>query len=193
MTEGELGGSGVTLTVLSLGTHESGAGGIQVGERVGGSDARKSPSAATDKAGTRGRHGARPGQGEKYGGRWENVGGVTSGVRGNKGGCEASVVDHDSHVVGEGKGGRKASGVAEYPGGGRHRVGRGVESPQVADNPEWPRGPGGVKPQEAPQRLKKDRGRTDGGGGEGKKTRSPTNQPGCREPTAATASQWADS
>ena len=31
---------------------------------------------------------------------------------------------------GEGEGGRKASGVAENPGGGRHGVGGGVELPQ---------------------------------------------------------------
>ena len=82
------------MTASPWGTQESGTEGLQVGARADGSNARKAPSAAADEAGTRGRHGARPGQGEKYGGRWENVGGVTSGVRGNNGGRKVSGVDH---------------------------------------------------------------------------------------------------
>ena len=54
------------------------------------------------------------------------------GVGGNKGGREASVVDPESHGVGEG--GRKTSGLVEIP-GGCHKVGRGVESPQSANTP----------------------------------------------------------
>ena len=67
------------------------------------------------------------------GGRQENAGGLTSGVWGNNRWRETSGVDHkshgvdhESHGVGEGEWGREASGVAENPGGGRHRVGRGV-------------------------------------------------------------------
>ena len=122
MTDGYPGGGGDTLTALSWGTQETGAGGIQVGARAGGSDARNSPSAAANKVGMRGRHGARQGQGEKDGGWRENVGGVNLVVRGNKGV-------------------RKASGAAENPGGGRHGVGGGVESPQGADTPGVAEGP----------------------------------------------------
>ena len=100
-----------------------------MGPRAGGSDARKSPSSAANEAETQDRHGARPGQEEEYEGRQENVGGVTSGVRGNKGGREASGVDPKSHGVGEGEGGREASKVAENNGGGCHRGGGGVELP----------------------------------------------------------------
>ena len=65
MTAGEPEGSGDRLTALPWGTQESGAGGLQWGARASGSDTRKPPSAAADEEGTRGRHGARPGQGKK--------------------------------------------------------------------------------------------------------------------------------
>ena len=41
-------------------TQEIGAGAVQGVVRAGGGDTSKSPSAATDKAGARGHHGARP-------------------------------------------------------------------------------------------------------------------------------------
>ena len=62
MTEGGPRGSRDIMTVSPWGTQESGAGGLQVGARAGGSDARISPFAAANKAGTWGRHGTRPGQ-----------------------------------------------------------------------------------------------------------------------------------
>ena len=81
MTAGELEGSGNTLTTLPWGTQESGAGGLQGGARAGGSNTGKAPSAAANNKGARGRHGARPGQEEKNGGRQESKGGKTSGVQ----------------------------------------------------------------------------------------------------------------
>ena len=145
MTKGDPGGIGDTLTAFPWGTQESGVGVIQVGARAGGSDTRKPPSGAADKAGTRGRHGVRPGQGKKNGGRRENAGDVTLGVQGNNRGRKASGVDHESHRVGEGEGGREASGVEENPGGGRHGVGGGVEWTQGADTPGVAEGPIGDK------------------------------------------------
>ena len=65
MTEGEPVGGRDTLTASPWGTQESGAEGLQVGTQAGGSDARKPPYAAADEVGTRGRHGARPGQDKK--------------------------------------------------------------------------------------------------------------------------------
>ena len=53
------------MTAWPWGTQESGAGGLQAGARAEGSDARKAPLEAANEGGTRGRHGARPGQGKK--------------------------------------------------------------------------------------------------------------------------------
>ena len=58
--------------------------------------------------------------------------------------------------------------------------------------PEWPKGPGGKKPQDPPQRPSTDRERKDGGRGEGTKTHPPPEQPGGREPTVATSCQGAN-
>ena len=193
MTAGEPEGSGDMLTASTWGAQESGAGRLQGGARVGGSDIVKSPSVAADKEGTRGRHGARLGQGEKNGDRRENAGSVTSGVQSNNRRNEASGVAHESHGVEEGEEGHEASGVAENLGWGAMEWAGESSGLRVPTPPEWPRSPGGTKPQEGPQRQKTDRGRTDGGGGEGTKTHPPPEQPGCREPTAATASQWVDS
>ena len=118
MPVGELEGSDDTLTALPWGTQERGAGWIQGDARAGRSDERKAPSATTDKAWMRGRHGARQGQEEHDGGRRKTVGAEPSGVGGNKGGREASGVDPESHGVGEGERGCEASGVAENHGGG---------------------------------------------------------------------------
>ena len=60
-TEWEQGESRDTLMASPWGTQESGAGGLQVGAQAGGSDGRKTPSAAADEAVRRGRHGARQG------------------------------------------------------------------------------------------------------------------------------------
>ena len=150
MTAGEPEGSGDMLTASTWGAQESGAGRLQGGARVGGKDIVKSPSVAADKEGTRGRHGARLGQGEKNGDRRENAGSVNSGVQNNNRGNEASGVAHESHGVEEGEEGHEASGVAEKPGVGCHGVGVGVEWPQGADTPgvaKEPRGdetPGGT-------------------------------------------------
>ena len=71
VTKGEPGRSRDTLTTSPWGTQESGTGGLRVGAQADGSDARKSPSAAANEAETRGRHRARPGQGENDRGRRE--------------------------------------------------------------------------------------------------------------------------
>ena len=77
---------------------------------------------------------------------------------GNKGGREAYGVEPESHAVGEGEGGREASGVAENPGGGRHEVGKGFESPQCANTPRVAEGPRGDKTLGAPTSSQYQRG-----------------------------------
>ena len=130
MTKGEKRGSGDMLTAPPWGTQERGARGLQVGPQADRSDNRKAPSAASNKVGTQGRRGAKQGQEGRNGGRRKNVGAVTSGVRGNKRGREASRVNPESHRVGEREGDRTASGVAENPGRGSHGVVReGVPTP----------------------------------------------------------------
>ena len=138
-----------TLTAPPWVMKESGTGAVQGGVRDGRSNTGKSPSAAADEAGARGRHGARPAQGGKKGGRQEKTSGKTSGVQGDNRGREASRVAHESPGVGDEEGGREASGVAENSWGppqsgqgsrlatGRrhHRSGRGARG----DKP--PRGP----------------------------------------------------
>ena len=135
MTAGEPEGSGNTLTASPWGTQESGAGGLQGGERAGGNDTGKSPSAATNKEGAQSRHGARPGQGEKT-----EVGRKIQEEKPQECG-----VAPESPRVGEEKGGRKASRVAGNPEGGRHGVGLGVESLQGADTPGVAEDPWGDK------------------------------------------------
>ena len=67
------------------------------GTAAGRSETRKATSAATDEAGSGGRHGARSGERERVAGRRENPAGESSGV-------------------GFREGGPKAYGVAENPG-----------------------------------------------------------------------------
>ena len=69
MTAGEPEGIGNMLTSSPWGTQEIGAGGLQGGAKAAGSDIGIAPSAAADEGRARGRHGARPGQGENNGGR----------------------------------------------------------------------------------------------------------------------------
>ena len=71
MPTGELGRSDDMLTALPQGTQESGAGGLQVDARTGGSNEQNAPFATSDEAWPRGRHGVRQGQGKKYGVRRE--------------------------------------------------------------------------------------------------------------------------
>ena len=103
------------------------------------------------------------------------MGVVTSGVRGNKEGCEASGVDPKSHRVKKGEGGCEASGVAENPGGGCHAVGRGVKSPQGANTPGVAKGPSGDETPGGPTGAQDRRGEDGRGWGEGDKN-SPTAQ-----------------
>ena len=56
--------------------------------------------------------------------------------------------------------------------------------------PEWQSYPRGMKPSEGPQRARADQGRIYGGR-EGTKTLPLTEQPGHREPMAATTDRWA--
>ena len=71
-------------------------------------------------------------------------------VQGDDRGCEASGAAHKYPGVGDEEGGHEASGEAEKPGGFRHGVGGGVESPQgantsgVAKVPQGDKKPGGT-------------------------------------------------
>ena len=141
----------------------------------------KPPPPAANKEGARGRHGASPGQGGKKGGQQENTGGVTLGVRGDDGVREASRVENESPRVGDEEGGRKASGVAENPGGGRHGVGGGVESPQGADTPRVTEETRGDKTPGVPTATEVGPGEDGRGWGEGDKnppTAQSTRTPG---------------
>ena len=181
MSSGELEGSDETLTALSWGTQESGAGGLRGDARAGRSDEQKSPSTTADEASPRGRHGSRQGQRGHDGGRQEKVGAEPSGLVGNKGGHKASGVDPESHRVGEGEGGREASGVAENPREVRHRVGGGVELPQDAGNPRVAEDPRGDETPGAPtasQYRRGEDGRGQGGGNENPPTARATRRQG---------------
>ena len=57
------------LTASPWGTQESGARGLRVVARAGGSNGRRPPSATANEADTRGRHGAWKEQREKNGGQ----------------------------------------------------------------------------------------------------------------------------
>ena len=191
---GDPGRSRDTLTASPGGMQKSYARELQVGAWAGSSNARKSPSVASDEAGTWGCHGVRPGKGGKYGGRREHVGGATSGVRGNKGGCEASGVDPETHRVGEGERGRKSSRVAEKPGGGPPQSGQGI---RVASGHGHPRSGQGSQGGQNPRRPHSGSGQTGvgqtGAGGRVKKTHPLPEQPGCRKLMAPTTCQWEDS
>ena len=135
--------------------------------RDGRRDESRTPSATADKAGTRGRHGARQGQWEHDGGRREKVGAEPLGVGGNNGGRKASRVDPEPHGVGGEEGGREASGVAENPGEERHGVGGGVDSPQGNLTPrgaERPRGDETLGALTASQYRQGEDGQGRGGG-----------------------------
>ena len=95
----------------------------------------KAPFAAANKSGAWGRHGARPVQRGRYGGKQENQAGETSGVRGEDEGCEASRLAHESPGVGDEEGSRETSGGAENPRGSHQGVGGGVELPQGTNTP----------------------------------------------------------
>ena len=141
-----------TLTVLPLGTQESGAGAVQGGARADGGDTEKSPSEDAGEEVVQGRHGVRPAQGGGKGGRREKTGGETLGVRGDNRGCKASGVTYESSGVGDEEGGREASGEAETPGRGMPRSGRGSQVVTGRQHPRSGRGsPGGGKTQEGPQ------------------------------------------
>ena len=95
---------------------------------VGRGDTRK---AFANKAGVEGRHGVRPDQTGRFAGRRETLYGKSSGVQGEKGGCDSSRVAHESLGVGDEEGGREASRVAEtrrgttrewWGGSSRHRA-----------------------------------------------------------------------
>ena len=145
--------------------------------KAGGSNKRKAPSASADKTGMRGRHGARQGHAGHDGGRRENLGAETLGVGGNNGGCEASRVEPESHGVGGGRGAARPPEWQKTLRGGTTEWAGKSSSLRVPTPPEWQGGPGETKTQEPPQRPNIDRGKTDGGGGEGTKTHPPPKQP----------------
>ena len=111
------------LTALQWGMQESGARGLRVCARAGGSGGGKVISGTADGGKTWSRHGAQKHHGGKKGGRrgWECD--EPWGVGGNSVGREASGVGPDSHGVEWEEGGREASGVEKNPG----RVCQGVE------------------------------------------------------------------
>ena len=83
---------------------------------------------------------------KKNGGRWENVGAVTSGVTGNKRDREDSGVNLESHRVREGEGGCEASRVAKPPREGVMEWAGESSQIRAPTPPEWLRGPGETKP-----------------------------------------------
>ena len=114
------------MTALPWVTQESGARGLRVDARAGGSNGWKPFSATANEARTWGRNGAWE-QRAKNGGRRDWEGAEPVGVGGNFGGREVSGVDPKTHGVGGEEGGCEASGVEGNPRGGRHGEGRGVE------------------------------------------------------------------
>ena len=72
---------------------------------AGGGDTGKASSAAADKAGVGGRHGAKLEQRGRFAGWREHPAGESLGVRGDDGGREASGVAHESSGVGDEEGG----------------------------------------------------------------------------------------
>ena len=139
------------LTALPWGMQESGARGLRVAARAGKSDGRKAPSATSDKAGTRGRHGAGQEQGAKKGGRrgWERV--EPLGVQRNSG-WNPSSTEWECR-----RGAARPPEWRKIP-GGAPRSGRGVELSQDDSTPNG-RG-GGVE-------LWKDNSTQNGFGGGG--------------------------
>ena len=66
----------------------------------GRGDTRKASSAAADKAGAQGRHGVRPANRGRSGGRCDNEASETSGLQGNDRGRKASIVAFEYLRVG---------------------------------------------------------------------------------------------
>ena len=129
------GEAGRPLTATVGATEERGADGRPGGAAAGRDDTGKATSAAADKAGAGGRHGAKIEARERVAGRQENPAGESYGVGGGRKGREAYRVATKPSRVRVNGGGREAYGVAENPGGDRQGVGGGVESPQVIDYP----------------------------------------------------------
>ena len=103
-------------------------------------------SAAANKAGAGGRHGAKHRERERVAVRWENTASKLSGVGGEEGVHEVyEVTGEPSDVRGEG-GGRKSYRVAEYP--------RELSRCRVSTPTESMRCPGGTKSLEWPLRVR---------------------------------------
>ena len=83
-------------------------------------------------------------------------------MRGDDRGRKASGVAHESPRVREEEEGRETSRVVENPGGGAMKWAGESNRLRALTPLEWPRSPGGTNPPEGPQRLRADRGRTDG-------------------------------
>ena len=138
----------MTRTATSGGTLESGAGELSGDMTAGGSDTGKATSAAANKVGSGGHHGARSGVRDRIAGWQENPAGESSGVGGEEEGRKASRVASESLGVGGQEAGRKAYRVAENPGRDLQLVQGGVELPQgidtlgLADSPREGKTPG---------------------------------------------------
>ena len=122
-------------TATARGSEENGTDDKKVGTSAVGGNTRNATSAAADKAGAGGRHGARTAARERDASWWEKSASKPYGVGGGGGGCEIYVVAREPFGVGGDGGGRKAYRVAENPGGDRQGVGGEVESPQGINTP----------------------------------------------------------
>ena len=113
------------------------------GALAGGGNTWKAPSVASDEAGARSRHGARPAQRGKPGDRQDKSSAKPWECWATTGAARPPEWPMSPPGGGDKEGLREASGVAEKSRGSRHRVGRGVKLPQGTDTSgvkELPRG-----------------------------------------------------
>ena len=135
MTAEGAGWNGEPRTATAEWSRESGADGHSGDAMTGRGDTRKASSAAANKAGARGRHGARLELRGMFEGRWDNPASKFSVLWGDDRVCEASGVANDFSGVGDKEGGHEASGVTENPREYHQGVEGGVESPQDTNTP----------------------------------------------------------
>ena len=153
-TAGGAGEAGRPFLETAKATEESGADGKQGGAVAGRSAAADATSAAANKAGAGGRHGARTWARERVAGRQENPSCKSSGVGGGGEGREANGVASEPSGVRVDEEYREAYRVAENPGGDHQGV-EGELSCRRALTPQSVNiAPGGTKSPEWPPRAK---------------------------------------
>ena len=129
------GGSGTQME-MTWGIHNSGTGELPGDTAAGGSETGKATSAAADKPGSGGGHGAKSGVTKRVAGQQENPLVESYGVGGEGEGNKAyGVASKPSGVGGDG-GGHEAYGVAENPGGGAREWEGGLSSLRASTPPE---------------------------------------------------------